>query len=261
MNQGDRPSPGGWLHNLVAWVRGTITGPPSSPAGRTGPSDQLPSRIGRYAIVRKLGQGGMGVVFAGRDEQLGRLVAVKTMSTLATDETARKRFWREARAAASINHPNVCQLYEIGEDNGNLIIAMELLEGEALADRLRRGALSVSETVPIGLGMLAALAALHTRSIIHRDLKPSNVFLTPHGVKLLDFGVARTTDPELLGALTELTQAGAIVGTPGYMAPECMMGEAVDARSDLFAVGLILFEMLAGRPAFGGANLLAVMHA
>ena len=119
------------------------------------------------------------------------------------DETARKRFWREARAAASVNHPNVCQLYEIGEDEGELFIAMELLEGESLAARLRRGPLSVSETLPIGLGMLAALSALHAAAIIHRDLKPSNVFLTPHGVKLLDFGLART-DRAGAGAIARL---------------------------------------------------------
>ena len=156
----------------------------------------MPARIGHYAIERKLGEGGMGVVYAARDERLERTVALKTMSSLRDDETARKRFWREARAAASVNHPNICQIYEIGEDAGELFIAMELLEGEALAERLRRGPLSVSEAVPIGLGILAALSALHARGIVHRDLKPSNVFLTPHGVKLLDFGLAR---PELDG--------------------------------------------------------------
>jgi TolB-like protein len=206
----------------------------------------------------------MGVVYAARDERLERPVAVKTMSSLVGDETARKRFWREARAAASVNHPNVCQLYEIGEDGGELFIAMELLEGEALAERLRRGPLSVSETLPIGLGILAALAALHARGIIHRDLKPSNVFLTPHGVKLLDFGLARMTDPELarsFSSLTELTRAGMVMGTPRYMAPEQVTGEAIDARSDLFAAGAILFEMLAGRPAFGGRNVVEILHA
>src|SRR5207244_9187276 len=117
-----------------------------------------------------------------RDERLERSVALKTMASLGADETARKRFWREARAAASVNHPNICQTYEIGEDGGELFIAMELLEGESLAERLRRESISVSETVAIGLGILAALAALHTHGIVHRDLKPSNVFLTPHGV-------------------------------------------------------------------------------
>src|SRR6266545_2182655 len=200
----------------------------------------------------------MGVVYAARDERLERTVALKTMLSLAGDETARRRFWREARAAASVNHPNICQIYEIGEDAGELFIAMELLDGEALAERLARGPLNVSEAVPVCLGMLAALSALHARGIVHRDLKPSNVFLTPHGVKLLDFGLARPTDPELARSLmsaTELTQTGMLVGTPRYMAPEQVTGEDQDARTDLFATGAILFEMLAGRPAFAGANV------
>ncbi len=203
----------------------------------------------------------MGVVYAARDERLERTVALKTMSSLADDETARKRFWREARAAASVNHPNVCQIHEIGEDAGTLFIAMELLEGESLADRLQRGPLSVSEAVPIGLGMLAALSALHGRGLIHRDLKPSNVFLTPHGVKLLDFGLARPELERSLGSATGLTRTGVALGTPRYMAPEQATGEAVDARCDLFAAGAILFEMLAGRPAFGGRTVVDVLHA
>ena len=178
------------------------------------------------------------------------------MSSLADDETARKRFWREARAAASVNHPNVCQIYEIGEDGGELFIAMELLEGEALAERLRRGPLSVAETLPIGLGMLAALSALHARGIVHRDLKPSNVFLTPHGVKLLDFGLARPSDPELSARRRRRADAhrDAWWARRATWRPSRSTGEAVDARSDLFAAGAILFEMLAGRPAFPGAT-------
>jgi TolB-like protein len=207
----------------------------------------------------------MGIVYSARDERLERVVALKTMASVSGDETARKRFWREARAAASVNHPNVCQLYEIGEDGGELFIAMELLEGEALGERLRQGALSVSETLPIGLGILAALKALHARGIVHRDLKPSNVFVTPHGVKLLDFGLARATDSELAPLLgssaPELTGTGMVVGTPRYMAPEQVTGEGLDARSDLFALGAILFEMLAGRPAFGGKNAVEILHA
>ena len=126
----------------------------------------------------------MGVVYAARDDRLQRTVALKTLSALTNNPTARQRLWREARAAASVNHPNVCQIYEIGEEDGDLFIAMELLEGEVLADRLRRGPLSAVDTVPIGLDMLAALSALHARGIVHRDLKPSNVFMTAHGVKL-----------------------------------------------------------------------------
>ena len=255
-------TPRGRLRALYEWLTGAPPSPHSSPSlASDAPREGLPARIGHYAIARKLGEGGMGVVYAARDERLERTVALKTMSSLASDETARKRFWREARAAASVNHPNICQIYEIGEDGGELFIAMELLEGEALAERLRRGPLSVSETVPIGLGMLAALSALHARGIVHRDLKPSNVFLTPHGVKLLDFGLARPELERSLSTATELTRTGIVMGTPRYMAPEQVTGEAVDARSDLFAAGAILFEMLAGRPAFGGRTVVEILHA
>ncbi len=217
--------------------------------------------MGHYAILHKLGEGGMGVVYAARDDRLHRTIALKTMSSVANDETARKRFWREARAAASVNHPNVCQIYEIGEDGGVLFIAMELLEGEVLSDRLRRGPLSAGQALPIGLGILAALSALHSRSIVHRDLKPSNVFLTSHGVKLVDFGLARPELEESLNTVTGVTRAGMVVGTPRYMAPEQAVGDIVDARSDLFAAGTILFEMLAGRPAFSGRSVVEVLHA
>ena len=203
----------------------------------------------------------MGVVYAARDERLERIVAVKTMSAMSSptsDDTARKRFWREARAAASVNHPNICQIYEIGEDQGELFIAMELLQGQSLADEMRQGPMNVSRATAIGLGMLSALSALHARGIIHRDLKPSNVFLTTHGVKLLDFGLAR---PEIDQAVTAVTQTGMLVGTPRYMAPELVTGDEVDARSDLFATGAILFEMLAGRPAFSGKTVAEVVHA
>jgi serine/threonine protein kinase/tetratricopeptide (TPR) repeat protein len=218
-------------------------------------------RIGRYTIERKLGAGGMGVVYAARDERLHRTIALKTLSMLADDEMARQRFWREARAAASINHPNVCQIYEIGEENGELFIAMELLEGEVLSERLRRGPLSASETAPIGLGILEALSALHSRGLVHRDLKPSNVFLTPHGVKLLDFGLARQNVDALVDTTGALTIPGMVMGTPQYMAPEQITGEAADVRSDLFAAGAVLFEMLAGRPAFSGKTFIEIAHA
>lgn len=259
----DDNSPRGRLRALYDWVRGA---PPSQSSGlvATPPPQGLPARIGHYQVARKLGQGGMGIVYAARDERLERTVALKTMSSLGSDETARKRFWREARAAAAVNHPNVCQLYEIGEDGGELFIAMELLEGEALSERLHRGPLNLAATVPIGLGILAALEALHARGIVHRDLKPSNVFLTPHGVKLLDFGLARPSDAELARSLStaaELTRTGMLLGTPRYMAPEQVTGEAVDARTDLFAAGAILFEMLAGRPAFEGRSVVEVLHA
>jgi serine/threonine protein kinase/tetratricopeptide (TPR) repeat protein len=219
------------------------------------------ARVGSYTIVRKLGQGGMGIVYAARDERLGRTVALKMLSRLAHDDAARQRFWREARAAASVNHPNVCQLYEIGEDQGALFITMELLEGETLGDRLRKGPLRMTEAVPIGLAVLAALSALHERGIVHRDLKPSNVFLTPHGVKLLDFGLARRRELGPDESAPDLTGTGMMLGTPRYMAPEQVTGDEVDPRSDLFGVGAILYEMLAGRPAFAGRNVVEIIHA
>jgi len=252
----------GWRRVLYEWLTGVA--PPSTPGGSPQPlqsPSQLPSRIGHYAIVRKLGEGGMGVVYAARDERLERSVAVKTISSLADSDTARKRFWREARAAASVNHPNVCQIHEIGEDNGTLFIAMELLEGESLADRLRSGPLSVADSVPIVLGMLAALSALHSRGLVHRDVKPSNVYLTPHGVKLLDFGLARRDAVTPMDVTAALTQPGLAIGTPRYMAPEQVTEDEVDARADLFAASAILFEMLAGRPAFSGRTIVDVLHA
>jgi len=203
----------------------------------------------------------MGVVYAARDERLERSVALKTISSLADSDTARKRFWREARAAASVNHPNVCQIHEIGEDDGTLFIAMELLEGESLADRLRRGPLSVADSVPVVLGMLAALSALHGRGLVHRDVKPSNVYLTPHGVKLLDFGLARRDAVAPTDVTAALTQPGLAIGTPRYMAPEQVTEDEVDSRADLFATSAILFEMLAGRPAFSGKTIVDVLHA
>ncbi len=203
----------------------------------------------------------MGVVYEADDERLKRRVALKLILSVGHDEVSRKRFWREARAAASVNHPHVCQVYEVGEDGGTLFIAMELLEGEPLNKTLRRGPLSVDQALPIAVDMLAALAAIHARGIVHRDLKPSNVFFTAHGIKLLDFGLARPEVQTTDDSLDSITRSGAVFGTPGYMSPELISGDLVDARSDLFAVGAILFEMLAGRPAFGGRTVLAVVNA
>jgi len=246
---------------LSSWWRQAT--PSRNPAPAVSRED-VPARVGPYTVTGRLGQGGMGIVYSARDERLQRAVAVKTMSSLASDEAARKRFVREARAAASVNHPNVCQIYAIGEDADEPYIAMELLEGESLAERLRRGSMSVAEMLPFALGILSALEALHARGIVHRDLKPSNVFLTPHGVKVLDFGLARQLDPDpsiSVRSLDDLTRTGMVVGTPRYMAPEQITGETVDARTDLFAGGAIFFEMLAGRPAFEGDNGVAILHA
>ena len=254
-------TPGGWRGLLQRWLLGPTVSTADDPVPASGAeSPTLPARIGPYAIIRKLGQGGMGAVYAARDPRLERTVALKTIARR-DDETARLRFWREARAAASLNHPNICQIYEIGEDGGALFIAMELLEGEPLADRLRAGPMRLSEALPMAVGMLTGLSAVHRRGLVHRDLKPSNIFLTPHGVKLLDFGLARPELPREDSPASGLTQTGVLVGTPRYMAPEQAVGDPVDARCDLFAAGAILFEMLAGRPAFDGRTLVDVLHA
>ena len=172
---------------------------------------------GRYRITHKLGVGGMGVVFAGHDDRLGRPVAIKMIRQATSTPTARERLWREARAAAGVSHPNVCQLFEVGEAQGQLFITMELLEGESLATRLMRGPVALGEVVPIAMAVLSALAAIHGSGIVHRDLKPSNVFLTPHAVKLLDFGLARPVDDDPRGesqTQAGLTLAVTIAGMP-----------------------------------------------
>jgi TolB-like protein len=226
-------------------------------------------RIGPYRIVRKLGEGGMGIVYAAEDERLRRAVAIKTMRDKG-DSSVRERLFREARAAASLNHPNVCQLFDIGDDDeGMPFLVMELLEGRSLAERLRDGALPLPDALQFALGILTALDALHARGFIHRDLKPSNVFLTPHGVKLLDFGLARETLPQLTpdaptmrpGDSPALTLSGMIVGTPRYMAPEQLTGAIADARTDVFAVGTLLFEMISGKAPFDESNAMKLYHA
>ena len=199
----------------------------------------------------------MGVVYAAHDEQLDRPVAIKVLRSGGGDSTARELLLREARTGATLSHPNICQLYELGEQDDELYLAMELLEGEPLSERIARGALPLTEAVQIELPILAALDALHRRRVIHRDLKPSNIFLTPFGVKLLDFGLARPMASLDVPTLT-LTVPGTLIGTPHYLAPEQLLGQPADHRSDLFAAGAVLFEMLAGQPPFGaGARTMA----
>ena len=220
-----------------------------------------PERLNHYRIERRLGQGGMGIVYAAHDERLDRPVAIKMILDAASDVRGRERFWREARAAAAVNHPNVCQLYEIGEEGGQLFIAMELLEGESLAARLETGPIPIPEALSVSLAALGALEALHDRTIVHRDLKPSNVFLTKFGVKLLDFGLARAVMGDAMETCQDLTLPGNVVGTPAYMAPEQLAGHPSDARADLFAAGTMLYEMLTGKTPFVGATMVETMHA
>jgi len=215
----------------------------------------------RYRIVRKLGEGGMGVVYAAHDDRLDRPVAIKRIRAGVSDGQERQRLWREARAAASVNHPNVCQLYEIDEDASGLFLAMELLEGEPLSVRLTRGPLPPNEAVQISLSVLSALAALHRKGIVHRDLKPSNIYLSPHGVKLLDFGLARAFVSFAAPGDRDVTLPGVVMGTPSYMAPEVIERGTADARSDLFVLGIVLYEMLAGTRPFGGGSVFHVARA
>jgi serine/threonine protein kinase len=217
-------------------------------------------RIAHYRVTSKLGEGGMGVVYAAADERLHRRVAIKMVRGTSGDPQSRERLWREARAAASVSHPNVCQLYDVGEANGELFIAMELLEGESLAARLAGGPIPLAESVDITVAILSALAAIHAQGLVHRDLKPSNIFLTAHGVKVLDFGLARGVPEAGDQTHAGITMAGTVMGTPHYMSPEQIIGDTLDARSDLFAVGAILFELLVGNAAFAGKTTPQVFH-
>jgi eukaryotic-like serine/threonine-protein kinase len=223
--------------------------------------------IGHYRIRRKIGQGAMGIVYEAWDDRLERPVAVKTILEAKESKEARSRLWREARSLARVNHPNVCQVFDVLEEGESLVLILELLEGQSLADRLLIGMLTTSEALGVVRQILGALEALHDLGIVHRDLKPSNVFLTRHGSKLLDFGLARATDATLTGDPNEtqttasLTAPGLIVGTPHYMAPEQAGGLATSPVTDIFAVGTILYEMLTGRRPFEGHSLVDVLYA
>ena len=216
----------------------------------------LPEHIGIYHLTGTLGKGGMGVVYDAIDTRLKRRVALKTVrQDVIDDDVVRERFWREARLAASVNHPHVCQIYEIGEADGRLFIAMERLEGEPLSSLLSRGPVPLADTVRMGIEILGALEALHALGVVHRDLKPSNIFLTAYGVKLLDFGLALPVVNDAERTRLRLTLPGTMVGTPKYMAPEQLQGSRIDVRTDLFATGIILYEMLAGHSPFEAKSL------
>lgn len=217
----------------------------------------MKGKIGRFTIVGKLGEGGMGEILIGHDEALGRRAAIKVLLDH-DDPTGRQRLFLEARAAASVNHPNICQVYEVGEDDGTAFIAMELLEGQGLDTRLARGPIVLPEAIEITLQVLRGLEEIHRRGFVHRDLKPSNIHITPHGAKILDLGLVRPlSDAEETAAL-DLTRPGTLVGTPHYMAPEQWTGSPVGPSTDIFAVGAILYEMLSGSRAFGGETIFEV---
>jgi eukaryotic-like serine/threonine-protein kinase len=220
------------------------------------------TKLGRYEIRSKIGEGGMGEVYLAEDTQLGRHVAIKLLPPeTISDDHARKRLVREARAAATLDHPNICSIYEVGEADGRSFIAMQYIEGETLEARIKRKPLELKESLALASQIADALAEAHAHGIIHRDIKPANIMITSRGqAKVMDFGLAKV----VAGAIdseaetqTLLTTPGAILGTVPYMSPEQLRGEVVDARSDLFSFGVVLYEILSGRQPFASESAAA----
>jgi serine/threonine protein kinase len=241
------------------------------------------ARLGSYEIVSLVGAGGMGEVYRARDTRLDRTVAIKVLpERLKNDPELQARFQREARAISSLQHPHICALFDIGQQDDLSFLVMEYIEGETLANRLLKGPLPLEQSVRIGIDLADTLAKAHSQGLVHRDIKPGNIMLTKSGIKLMDFGLARkqngiagalpsstsltpSTPTVELSSLTSpmsaLTQKGTIVGTFHYLAPEVLQGAEADARSDVFAAGCVLYEMTTGRRAFEGKTPLSVMNA
>ena len=229
-------------------------------------------RIGPYTVIDLLGTGGMGEVYEAKDQRLDRHVAIKFLPrAVADDAAALQRFEREARAASALNHPNICTVYDVGEHQGRPFLVMELLEGESLKDRIAGKRVPIPELVAVTRQVCAALQAAHARDIVHRDIKPGNIFVTHSGqVKVLDFGLAKRgveTLPSSMAAprpaenpsTLALTVTGTVMGTLAYMSPEQAVGEEVDARTDIFSFGVVLYEMATGQPPFRGKTPAGIM--
>jgi serine/threonine protein kinase len=237
------------------------------------------TKLGPYEIQSLLGAGGMGEVYRARDTRLDRTVAVKVLAShLSSSPELKQRMEREGRAISSLNHPHICQLYDIGSQNGADFLVMEFLEGETLADKLRKGAMPLNEILKVGIAVAEALAVAHGSGIVHRDLKPGNIMLTQGGAKLMDFGLAKplgvqaaapgsgTAPPSFTAAatlsgpspLSPLTTAGSIIGTIQYMSPEQIEGKEADSRSDIFAFGAVLYEMVTGKRPFSGKSQISL---
>ena len=226
------------------------------------PTGEIPKVIGDFTIEKLIGHGGMGRVYLGQDDQLGRRVAIKLMSpSRAAEAVSRQRFLRESKAAAAINHPHIVTIYQVGEYEGLPYIVMQHVDGPNLADyRLAAGGtVATAEAIRIGRELAEGLRAAHERGLVHRDIKPDNVLLEgpSRQVRIIDFGLAR----ELDGTDTRLTVDGAVVGTPAYMSPERIGVEEVDAKSDLFGLGVILYELLSGRLPFEGKSMVSILAA
>ena len=225
--------------------------------------------LGPYEIISALGAGGMGEVYKANDTRLDRIVAIKVLpSHLSDNAELKERFEREARAISSLNHPHICTLHDVGSENGVDFLVMEYLEGETLADRLKKGPLDLEEALRYAIQIADALDQAHRQGVVHRDLKPGNIMLTATGAKLLDFGLAKFQEREAANAISELptqqkplTEKGTILGTFQYMAPEQLEGQDADDRTDVFAFGSLLFEMLTGQKAFQGKSQASLVAA
>jgi eukaryotic-like serine/threonine-protein kinase len=218
------------------------------------------THLGRYRLLRELGRGAMGVVFLAEDESLQRQVAIKTLLVPggggADGEHREARFRQEAKAAGGLNHPNVITIHDLGREGEWLYIAMELLQGVELRDRMQQGPIPLDEALHVAAQVASGLAAAHARGIVHRDVKPGNIMLLPGGhVKIMDFGIARMQKSEVR------TQSGTMMGSPKYMSPEQVGGHSIDHRSDIFSLGSVLYEMVVGAPAFAGSNIGALLNA
>src|SRR6202165_2497287 len=230
------------------------------------------TKLGPYEIESALGAGGQGEVYRARDTRLDRTVAIKILpSHLCSNPEAEQRFDREARTISSLSHPNICHLYDVGSQDGTSYLVMEYLQGETLADRLRKGPLPLEQVLKCGIELCEGLEKAHRSGVIHRDLKPGNIMLTKSGAKLMDFGLAKPALPASppSSGLTQtlatpqhpLTTEGMLVGTFQYMAPEQLEGREADARSDIFALGAVLYEMVTGRRAFQGKTTASTIAA